>query len=240
MTRLSIMLFLIAFPLSAQQRDFPSITASGSAEIKVVPDIIEIAVGVETVNAELAKAKADNDAAVAKVIATAKERKIDAGKIKTDYIALEPNYAYEDRRRVVTYTARKSIVIESSDLAGFESLITALVEAGANHVHGVQFKTSELRKHRDEARRLAIKAAQEKAKLLAEGLGRSVGNAHSISEGYDYWGSSYGSWWGGRWSAGSQNVVQVANAAARGDADGSLAPGRISVTASVSVTFLLE
>lgn len=241
MRHLSLLALLVAIPLTAQVRDFPSIATSGSAEIKVVPDVIEIAVGVETIGVDLAKTKADNDAAVVKVIAAAKDHRIEPAKIQTDFLSVEPNYDVHDARRVTTYTVRKSIAIESNDVAGFEALLSAVLAAGANHVHSVQFKTSELRKHRDEARRLAIKAAQEKAKLLAEGLGRRVGKVHTIAEGNDYWWSSYGSWWGSRWGSAMQNTSQAANAPSGGASDGStLAPGRISVTASVSVTFELE
>lgn len=232
MHRLPLVLFLVALPLAAQQhRDFPSISTSGSAEIKVVPDIIEISIGVETSNADLAKAKNENDAAVERIIATAKARNIDAAKIQTGYLTIDPTYRDEGRLRVRSYTVRKTIAIESNDLAGFESLISALIADGANHVNGVQFRTSELRRHRDEARRLAIKAAQEKARLLAEGLGRRVGKAYTISEGADY---------GGWSSAAAQNTFQVASSGGRGETEGSLAPGRISVTANVSVTFELE
>lgn len=243
MHRLStLLLIVVAWPLSAQHvRDFPAISTSGSAEIKVTPDIIEIAVGIETIGDDLVKAKGDNDAATARVLAAAKARIVDPAKIQTDYLSIDPEDMWESSRRVRKYAVRRSIAIEMNDLAGFEPLISALIEAGANHVHSVHFKTSQLRKYRDEARRLATKAAHEKAKLLAESLGRTVGKVHSIQEGYDNWWSSYSSWWGSRWPSGSQNTMQVANSGtAPAASEGSLAPGRISVTASVNVTFLLE
>jgi uncharacterized protein YggE len=107
----------------------------------------------------------------------------------------------------------------------------------------IRFLTTRLREHRDEARKLAVRAALEKARLLAEGLGARVGKARSITEATDWWGSSYSSWWG-RWSAASQNVSVNSNAFAvagpSSSDETSLAPGRISVTARVEVTFDLE
>lgn len=240
MTRLSLVLLLVALPLSAQQLpNTPTISTTGSAEIKVVPDIIEIAAGVETVHTSLAKAKIDNDAAVAKVMAVAKERGIDPAKIQTDFIDISPSYSNESPR-VPTYTVRKSIVIESNDLAGFEALLSAIINAGANHVHSVQFRTSDMRKHRDDARRMAIKAAQEKAKLIAEGFGRTVGKAYVIAEGHDGWSGSYGSWWGSRYASSANTFNIASSSGAATPVESTLAPGRISVTASVNVTFLLE
>ena len=62
----------------------------------------------------------------------------------------------------------------------FEDLLSDALEAGVTHVQGIEFRTTELRKHRDRARSLALKAAQEKAELLADGAGRKIGKAISI------------------------------------------------------------
>jgi hypothetical protein len=45
--------------------------------------------------------------------------------------------------------------------------LTAALTGGANEVVDVQFKTTQLRQYRDQARELAVKAAQEKARDLA-------------------------------------------------------------------------
>lgn len=228
-----------------QYQPMEAIHVSGSAEIKVVPDRIEIVVGVETIGPELRKVKAENDAAVASVIAAARKSGIDAGKIQTDFVNITPQYAEDKKERpIIGYVVRKSMLIESSDLAAFETLMSAVVDAGANHVHSIRFLTTQMRAHRDEARRLAAKAATEKAQLIASSLGRKLGAAHNISETNDHWWSSYGSGWGNNWNryGGGVNVSQNVMTTSGSDAstDGSFAPGRISVTATVSVMFRLE
>jgi hypothetical protein len=111
------------------------------------------------------------------------------------------------------------------------------------YVHGIDFQTTELKKHREEARDLALKAAREKAGLMAAALGRKVGAPLQISEGYN--GSS---WWynAGWWGAGSglgqglsQNVIQEAGPGPGEVRDG-VALGKVSVRANVTVTFALE
>ncbi|MBI2203141.1 MAG: SIMPL domain-containing protein [Candidatus Rokubacteria bacterium] len=134
---------------------------------------------------------------------------------------------------------RRTITVDLRNIDRFDQVLTDAVDAGANHVHGVQFRTTELRKHRDQARSIAIQAARDKAIALAQSLGRKVGAVTTIREdGFGWW-SSYGSWWGGRHGAMSQNVVQ-SSAAAPADPDAVTAPGQISVTARVTVTFALE
>jgi uncharacterized protein YggE len=121
----------------------------------------------------------------------------------------------------------------------FEDLLTAVTEAGATNVHGIDFRTSELRKYRDQARALAVQAAGEKAEAMADVLSNSVGNTKSIYEDHVGWWSWYGyGWWGSRSGGMSQNVVQNASGPSS-DFDGAFAPGQISVNARVTVTFEL-
>jgi hypothetical protein len=102
-----------------------------------------------------------------------------------------------------------------------------------NYVHGVEFRTPELRRHRDAARQLAVRAAQEKAEALVHGLGGRLGRVLSISE--SHWGGSWvwtgGGWRGARFGQLHQNVVQ--SAPGRGERAGrARSPGtRRSLTA---------
>src|SRR5260370_27188660 len=54
--------------------------------------------------------------------------------------------------------------------------------AGANHIGGVEYQSSELRKYTDEAGDAAAKAAREKADALAKALGNQIGKTYSIEE----------------------------------------------------------
>ena len=132
---------------------------------------------------------------------------------------------------------QKTLVVTLRDAKIFEPLLTALLQAGATHVHDVQFQTTELRRHRDEARAMAVRAAREKAAALARELGQQVGDPQNINESGWYWFSPRSSW-GARWQgAGAQNAMQ---SAAGANVESALAPGLISVSAQVSVTFSLR
>lgn len=219
-----------------------TISITGDATVKVVPDEVVITLGVETRNVSLDAAKEENDKRVRRVIALAQSHGIEAKHIQTDFINIYPEYEYRNSAvdRIVGYRVGKTIVITLRDIDEFDSLFTDVLELGANYVHGVEFRTTELRKYRDQARALAINAAREKATALAAELGRSIGDPTYISENQTGWWSSYGSWWGYRWgSSMSQNVVQ--NAGLEGfTTDDGVAPGQIRVNASVSVTFELR
>jgi hypothetical protein len=89
---------------------------------------------------------------------------------------------------------RKTLIITLNDITKFDDVLSGALLAGANYVHGIEFRTTELRKYRDQARAMAIKAAREKADALAAELGLEVTKALSISESGVGWFSSYGSY----------------------------------------------
>jgi len=242
----SVLAFLLvvvfALPAWAEDRHEPRlITVTGDAEVKVAPDEVILTVGVETWNKDLGVAKAQNDERVRTVLALAKEFRIEQKHVQTDHISIEPRYRdnYE-RRKFIGYFVRKTIVFTLKDISKFEALLSRTLEAGANYVHGIQFRTTELRKHRDEARALAIRAAREKANDLAKELGQKVGKPYSVREDRAGWWYPYNTWWGGRsggWMA--QNVVQDYGLTSS-VVGSSIALGQINVNAKVTVSFELK
>jgi uncharacterized protein len=227
------------FRTSSQGEVTPStISVTGNAEVRVVPDEVILILGVETSDMDLMKAKSLNDERVKRLIGLATLFEIKPEHVQTDFISIEPRYqdSYA-QANFLGYWVRKTVVITLKDTSKFEDLLTQALQAGANYVHGVEFRTTELRKYRDQARALAIKAAHEKAVDLTKELGRTVGQAISIQEGSFGWWSSYGSWWGSRYGGPqSQNVMQNAGPAASSEGS-TIALGQITVSASVSVSF---
>jgi uncharacterized protein YggE len=239
MVSLSILLFF-TFPAFAQDRPVPRlITVTGDSEVKVTPDEITLSLGVETWNKDLTIAKNENDQRIRTLVAVVKKLGIEQKHIKTDYISIEPRYEDQwQHQRFVGYFVRKTVVLTIRDISKFEAILSSALEAGANYVHGIEFRTTELRKYRDQARELAIKAAREKATDLAGSLGQKIGRPNKIQEDHSGWWSGYNSWWGSRWQGGmTQNVVQNT---VPSDGDGSISVGQIKVSARVTVSFELE
>jgi len=219
------------------------ITVTGEAEVRVVPDEVILTLGVETWNKDLQAARGANDAIVARVLALAGQYGIEPRHVQTDYVSIEPRYrnGYYEERDFVGFFVNKTIVITLRDLSKFEDLLADSLSAGVNYVHGIQFRTTELRARRDEARALAIRASKEKAVALAGELGQKVGEPQTIQEDQAGWSSPYNSWWSSRWDGGmAQNVIQESGVGAAWSGDGSLAPGQIEVTARVTVAFELS
>jgi uncharacterized protein YggE len=238
----SLVVAVLAVPIAvgAQSGTSNQISVSGEAEVRVVPDEVVLTLGVETFDPVLKVSKDANDARIKRVLGVVQAAGVPPAKIQTDYISVEPRYRDSNiARDLLGYVVRRSIVVTLSQIARFEGLLSDALDAGITHVHGVEFRTTELRKHRDAARAMAIRAAREKAAHLAGELGKALGDVQAINEGsYGYF-SSYGSSWGNRYGAMNQNVTQSFGGAAL-ETDSALAPGQISIRAHVTTSFGLR
>jgi uncharacterized protein YggE len=221
--------------------DRPKITVHGDAVVNVQPDRIVINLGIETSDKDIEVAKQKNGDLHKKVVAAIRECGVPSKEIQTDQLSIEPRYTNDYRKEnFIGYFVRNTIVATLNDPAKVEELISKTLRSGVTHLHGVDFQTTEFKKHREQARELALQAAKEKAEKMAGVLGRAIGNPLDISEGSSPWWyhSSWSGWGFGRLSGMSQNVVQNVDPAGGGGPD-SLALGKIAIRANVTVTFEL-
>jgi uncharacterized protein len=233
---------LTLLPLAAAPASSPSpvdrtITVSGEAEIRVAPNQVQLSLAIVSIDATLGKAKALTDDRVKKTLAALQAQGIEPKQMQTDHLSVQQrrdtSSSYKDTPSA--YEVRRNLVVTIKDVKKFEATLAAVLESGANEIDGIQFLTTELRKH-DAARAMAVKAAKEKAQALASELGLKVGKARSLSEGGSW---SYWSPWSSRGGGMSQNVIQ--NIAGGGEpSDDGFAPGMISVRANVTVVFDLD
>jgi uncharacterized protein YggE len=227
-----------------------TITVTGDADVRVAPDEAVLTLDVLTIDENLPKAKRDNDAIVMAILAAARAHGIDDGAIAADRITIEPKHervalgargpfvgpdelaqALEGARlKCVGFEVRKCIALTLRDLGRFESLLESLLAAAPTSLRSPEFRTSELRRHRDAARAMAIRAAKEKAETLASELGQKLGVPRRIIEGWPHA--------PGPWSSRHESQVVSAEEAER-RMEGAWRPGMLCVNASITVTFEL-
>src|SRR6185437_13009205 len=193
MTRTILLVFVIALLAStaiAQSAiDRPPVAVSGQAEMRVPPDEVVFTLEVESVDKDVMTAKKKTDESVKQVFGLAKDNKVNTDDVQTSYISVEPKYNTDDleyggerrgvKRVFIGYAVSKTIAIRLKDISRFDPLLSDVLKAGVTKVSNVEFRDSQIRKHRDQARALAIRAAQEKANLLAREIGQTIGPAHS-------------------------------------------------------------
>lgn len=224
--------------------DRPKITVNGEAVVNVKPDKIVVSFGIETWDIDIVLAKQKNNETLKKAIAVMKELGVPEKEIQTDHLSIEPRWRSEHRKEdFIGYFVRNTVVATLTDAAKVEEIVTRVLEAGVNYIHGIDFQTTEFKKYREQARELALKAAKEKAVNMAAVLGHSIGAAIQINENYSgppwwYWSGWSGSGFG-RNQGMSQNVIQNVQGGS-GEICDTIALGKISIRSSVSVTFELK
>jgi uncharacterized protein len=229
---------LASLPLLAQPAEnVRTISVSGEAVVMVVPNQAVVSIGVETFDPKLEVASQTNDRIAKTLISEWKRLGIADANIGTDGVSVDISYNHRDNERVRVvegYVVRRSYAVTVDSAAKAEQVISRGLANGANQLGDVEFRTTDMRKYRDQARVSAVKAAREKADLIAAQLGVSVGAPRNISESSDYYG------WGGyrpRSTSMTQNVASYSDSGGSPDSQGAVAPGQIAVRASVSVVF---
>jgi uncharacterized protein YggE len=227
-----------ATALAQDQPQPRTISVTGDSEILVTPDKVVITLGVEIVDKDITEAKKANDRLIKDLIDVAGKYNIAPDDIQTDYISIRPKYDRRDGDDVfIGHFVGRKITFTLKDIAGFDNLMSDFVAIGDIQVQSVQFQTSELRKHRDNARSMAVKAAFEKAAAMAAELGQKIGKPLTVNEQSSRWYSPYNYWnqYRGPNPFNAQNVAEAPSGA-----ETPMAAGKISVTASVSASFELE
>ncbi len=230
---------LVSSPVTAQVAEkTPSIRVSGIAAVKLKPDRVIVQFGIETIDRDIAKAKQKNRQLYEQTVAAIKSVGVSQENIQTDHLSIKPRY---DRSRhrddLIGYAAGVSLAVALDDPSKIEELVTIILKAGVNELNSVIFETREYKKHRDEARRLALLAAREKAEKMAATLNMKIGAPLTIEERAVETRGRYRRWNSASiWSSIQNTAVDVPSDAD----DGPLALGKISIRASVGVTFALE
>jgi uncharacterized protein len=213
-----------------------TITTSGDSIVYVEPDEVILNFGVETRDQNLDKAESLNDEAASRLVAAVKKLGVEDKHIQTDQLNIQ--ILYHDSRDLVVsgYSASRSYSVTLKDPKKFQTLVETVIKNGGNRINNFEYRTKELRKYRDQARAMAIKAAREKAEALAGELKCSPGNPRTINEG-----AMYSGYWGGGMNsyanAMSQNSAQSIPGGGDSDEAGQMPLGQIAVRANVTVTF---
>lgn len=237
---LCLLLLLPPAAAARQKGEQSLITVNGQAEIRVPPDEVNFSLEVTKLNRDLTEAQKQMDDSVREILALARRFDVLQQDVKTDYISVEMKYSTdlvddEDdakvkkvKRELLGYEVSKTVIVRFKDLARFEKFFAEVLKAGVSKVNSVEFRTSQIRKHKDQARALAIRAAREKAVALTAEIGQTIGKAYSIQE------------QGFSRSSLSNNFSTVVSGSFSSDEDSAFAPGMITVTAQVTVSFVLN
>lgn len=199
------------------------ITVNGTASVPVVPDIASISVGVTTRGKSASSAQKSHAEPVNAVLACLRDNGIDDKDIQTTYTDISPTW--DDEGNENGYEARTYLTIDNVAVEDVSAIMEACVEAGATDVSGPDYHTTSYEDAYQEALSQAIEATRPKAEAIAKASGATLGKVTAVTEGY-------------------QNMTVAAEEAkAMSDAGADsieIAPGEVSIEASVTVTYAIN
>jgi uncharacterized protein YggE len=223
---------VLALPAFAQRGDrdrpeIPLLTVNGTGEARVSPDLATVRLGItrQAPTAQAAQSQVNEvaQAIIAAVLRTGVDRK----QVQTSQLTLHPIYAPQKPDNpvpptIVAYRATNVVTVRVEELSKSGQVIDAGLKAGANELQGIAFGLKDDNDAREKALRLASREAQSKARVLADSLGVRLGPVHEIQEG----GVSI-----------QQPFYGGAMFARAADAGTPVAPGEITVNATVTVRY---
>lgn len=162
------------------------ITVAGVGEVRAVPDVAFVSLGVEVSALSAREARTGAATAAAAVLSSLARNNVVSADIQTASVTLQPQYDYNSGSGPVLrgYTATNTLSVTLRDLARSGEVIDDALEAGGNagRMNNLRFGFSDTTVMLKEARGAAIADARSRAETFAEAAGVSVGRVVSVTE----------------------------------------------------------
>ena len=210
------------------------VTVSSKGSVYAVPDLAELRFGVRTQAGTAAEAQSANSSSVDAVIKALKDKGISEENIQTTWYDVSPQYDWNTGNgdTITGYSVSTSLSVKGVAIKDAGDLISACTEAGANEFNGVNYSCSQYETLYREAQQKAVEISKEKASVLAEAAGRSLGPVRSITEG----------WQDTTYEANMRTMAAMdagKGAGPESSATGFM-PGEAEITANVTVTYEMK
>ena len=216
---------LFSFTLFAQ--DKPAvIEVTGSAEIKIVPDQMEMNVSINVDSDDLASGKNLNDESTSRVLDVLKKLNIPDKDIRTTGINMQK--VKDTYKKTVNYTVKNSVSFKTSDISQYAIITQELIKIDNVYIQNTLLTSTKAIETRVKAREEALLAAKKKAEEMAAVLNMSIGSPVMITENP---GTNYPNPF--------NNVMYNGEEYKESNAE-IFKQGMISISSSVKVVFLLK
>jgi uncharacterized protein YggE len=158
------------------------IAVQGEGSVVVAPDRATVMLSIAARHRDLAKAQAEADEVVARVMEVADDLDIAKEKVQTTGIEIQPEFEWQNGKRVsLGYLVQRTSTIELEDLTKLGDLMEKALATGVNEVSAPMLSSSKRKELAREALRLAGEDATRNAEAIADSLGAEVGRLYGAS-----------------------------------------------------------
>jgi len=184
----SLLAFVLVLTLSVTgfaQSAAAGLTVTGQATVSIDADYATIEIGAMTRGNTAREAQGENDRIMQDVIGALKELGIQEEDIRTSMFSIYTDQAVEyglssGAPVMPPYVVTNMIYVTIRDIGLLSGVIDAAADKGANNVYSLTFQASENTEATQQAITLAVKNARDKAAMLAEAAGITLGELLEI------------------------------------------------------------
>jgi uncharacterized protein YggE len=162
-----------------------TISVSGAGNANAVPDIVDIQLGVETINTDPVESVSDNTTKMSAVMAVLDQLGVAKTDIQTVYYNMWVENITDQNGQPtgeIRYHVVNQVNVRLRDLNQVGTLIEKATSAGATTVAGITFGVADTTELEQTALDDAITNATEKADRIASDMGVSLGKIVSVNE----------------------------------------------------------
>ena len=162
-----------------------TVSVSGEGVIKAVPDKATVRFGIATRHDDPEEARRENAEIAKETMNAVRSLGVDERKLRLETLRLQPVREYNPETRRPEdkgFEAVRELVVEIVDLEVLPTLISQVVQKGANRLNGVSYGLQNKDAVRNEALVKALTAARQKAELMVKTLGADLGEVLQINE----------------------------------------------------------
>lgn len=181
--RLFTVISLFMLSLSSIAEDVRFIQVSGNADIKAMPDYLDVNLTIETTQPNLKKAKRVVDQAVMDLLKISKDLDIEEKDIDAAHLSNQPHYEWKKNGREYRgEQVSRNITISLRDKENYATLLHQLIAIKEIRIHGSEMKFNDRQGWKNKALIKAISVARNKAELMAQASGNNLGQVLSLQE----------------------------------------------------------
>jgi uncharacterized protein len=188
-----VLVVLAVLPVQAEgAKILRTISISGHGEVRVVPDLAMVSVGVSTQAASAREALDANTKSMKALIDTLKKAGIEDRDMATSNFSVGPRVDYDSGKssnqppKIVGYDVNNMVTITVRKIEDLGELLDVAVSTGSNTINGISFGVSKPDAMLTEARKAAVADARSKAEIYAAAGGFKLGNIITLNEGVSY------------------------------------------------------
>lgn len=204
-----------------------SMTVSGTGRVTVVPDIASINIGVRSEAEDVTDALDSNTGQANAISQALQDLGVAEDDIQTSNFNVYPSDRYDPMTGQVEgryFVVENTVNVTVRDLSSLGEVLTAVVEAGANNIYGINFDVEDRDAAIAEARQLAIQDAKAKAQAIAEESGVELGEILNISV----------------YSGSTPTIYYDAKGGAYSEAAVPISAGTLSITMEASLKYSIQ